>query len=368
MIWLLAVPALSIAGLATLLAALILVAERYLMDYGEVELTINNDKKYTVKGGDTLLATLKEQKIFIPSACGGRATCGYCKVKAMEGFSELLPTEAPLLTPEEISDQVRLACQLKVKNNVAVQIPGELFDISEFWGSVIEIEDLTYDIKYFRFKLVDPPSISYKAGQYVQFQTPEYEDVAESVYRAYSMCGVPTVEDEISLMVRYVPEGISTTYLFRHLKVGDEVIFTGPFGDFYLRDNDRRMICVAGGSGMAPIRSILFSMSREEITRRRPIFFFGARSKKDLFILDEWAEFEREHPEFKFIPALSKPDPEDGWTGETGYVTDLIPRHVDDIAECEGYLCGSPAMLNSCVDVLVSNGMPEERIYYDKFE
>lgn len=361
-------PILSIAGLAAFLAVLILIAERYLMDYGDVELTINDDKKLNVKGGGTVLSTLKSEKIFIPSACGGRATCAYCKVKAVSGFGEVLPTESPLLTKEEMDEGVRLSCQIKLKNDAAIEIPEELFSIKEFKAVVDAVEDLTYDIKLFRFKLTDPETIEYKAGQYIQFQAPEYGDVAESVYRAYSMSSLPAQKDIVELMVRLVPEGICTTYMFEYLKNGDEVTFTGPFGDFYLRDTDARMICIAGGSGMAPIRSILFSMSDEEIVRRKPIFFFGARSKADLFLLDEWAAFEEKHPDFKFVPALSQPEPEDDWKGETGRITDVVERYIESGDGSEGYLCGSPGMLNACLTVLGEKGIPEERIFYDKFE
>lgn len=361
-------PALSIAALATVLAVIILIVEHYLMDYGEVDLTINDERKYKVTGGSTLLNTLKKENIFIPSACGGRATCAYCKVKAVRGFGEILPTEEPLLTKEEIAQGIRLSCQLKVKNDVAIEIPEELFSIKEFKGRVEAIDDLTYDIKLFRFRLKTPETIDFKAGQYIQFQAPEYGDIDESVYRAYSMCNVPSDQTSVELMVRLVPDGICTTYMFEYLRVGDEVTFTGPFGDFYLRDSDRRMICIAGGSGMAPLRSILKSMSPEEIAKRRPIFFFGSRAKRDLFLMDEWRAFEQEHPDFTFIPTLSSPAPEDNWEGETGYIPSIVEKYVDNVAEAEGYLCGSPGMLNACVDMLVRSGMPEERIYYDKFE
>lgn len=361
-------PALSIAALATTLAVIILIAERYLMNYGEVELTVNKERKYRVQGGGTVLSTLKKENIFIPSACGGRATCAYCKVKAVSGFGEPLPTEEPLLTKEELAAGVRLSCQLKVKNDVAIEIPEELFSIREFKGRVQVIIDLTYDIKFFRFGLEDAELIDFKPGQYIQFQAPEYGEVDESVYRAYSMCNVPGNGRTVELMVRLVPEGICTTYMFRYLEVGNSVTFTGPFGDFFLRDSARRMICMAGGSGMAPLRSILRAMSSEDIARRRPIFFFGARAKRDLFMVDEWREFEQDHPDFRFIAALSSPEPEDHWDGETGYVTELVEKYVENISEAEGYLCGSPGMLNACVEVLIRNGMPKERIYYDKFE
>ncbi len=361
------VPALYMAGLASILAVIILIAERYLMDYGEVELTINDDKQFVVKGGNTVLNTLKEQKIFVPSACGGRATCAYCKVKAVSGFGDVLPTEAPVLTREEIEDGVRLSCQIKLKNNASIVIPEELFYIKEFQARVLRVQDLTYDIKQFCFELIEPDTIDFKAGQYIQFQAPEYGEVDESVFRAYSMCGVPANCNHVDLMVRLVPEGICTTYMFEHLKEGDPVTLTGPFGDFYLRDTDARMICIAGGSGMAPIRSILFSMTPEQIALRKPIFFFGARSRGDLFMVEEWNDFERTHPGFKFVPSLSQPAPDDNWDGDVGRVTEVIAKYVDDFSNAEGYLCGSPGMLDSCVKVLTELGIPEEKIYYDKF-
>lgn len=362
------IPAASIAGLATFLALIILIAERYLMDYGEVDLTINDEKVYKVKGGGTLLGTLKEQKIFVPSACGGRATCAYCKVKAVSGFAEVLPTETPLLTKEEIADNIRLSCQCKVKQDVKIEIPEELFYIKEYRARLDKIVELTYDIKMFRFKLLDPEGIVYKAGQYVQFQNEPYAECSEEVYRAYSMCGLPTEDDHIELMVRLVPEGIVTTYMFNYLRQGDEAVLTGPYGDFYLRDSDRKMVCIAGGSGMAPIRSIVLTMSKEEIAKRRPVFLFGARAAKDLFMVEEWRQFEKDFPGFTFVPVLSQPDPEDAWNGPQGYVTEVIAQYTDDIAEREAYLCGSPGMLNACIDVLTELGIPEERIYYDKFE
>ena len=360
------IPALSIACLATALSIIILLAERYLMDYGEVELKVN-DRSFKVIGGSSVLSTLKQLKIFVPSACGGRATCSYCKVTAVKGFGDVLPTETPLLTKEEIAKNVRLSCQIKVKNDCAIKIPEELFNIREYRAKVDYIADLTYDIRHFRFKLHDPAEINYRAGQYIQFQSQPYGDISESVYRAYSMSGRAEIKDQIELMVRLVPDGICTTYMFEHLRVGDEAVITGPFGDFYLRDNDCRMICIAGGSGMAPIRSILLGMTPEEIERRRPVFFFGARSKRDLFMVNDWQEFELKHPSFKFIPALSMPEADDNWEGETGKITDVVARHVSGGADCEGYLCGSPGLLNACIEVLGALGVDEERIYYDKF-
>jgi Na+-transporting NADH:ubiquinone oxidoreductase subunit F len=363
-----ALPVFTVAGLTTVLAALILLAERFLTDYGEVDLLINNEKKLRVRAGNTLLNTLKQEKIFIPSACGGRATCAYCKVKVNSGFGDVLPTEEPLLSPEEIARGVRLSCQVKVKTDVSITVPEALFKIKEYRVRLDKVADLTYDIKWFRFRLIEPDSIEYLAGQYIQFQAPEYGENSQSVYRAYSMCGRASEKGFVELMVRLVPGGIATTYLFHHLAVGGEATVSGPYGDFYLRNNPGRMLCVAGGSGMAPIRSILLEMSRDEIARRRPLFFFGARAVRDLFMVDEWREFEKNNPGFKFLPALSQPDPEDRWDGLTGRITDVIADHVENASDCDAYLCGGPGMLNACVAVLKDLGMSEDRIYYDKFE
>ncbi|MBM4326819.1 MAG: 2Fe-2S iron-sulfur cluster binding domain-containing protein [Deltaproteobacteria bacterium] len=338
------------------------------MDHQEVEIAINGERKIRVPGGKTLLESLKQHKIFVPATCGGRATCAYCKVKTISGFGAVLPTEAPVLSPEETRQGVRLACQVKLQSDVAIELPDALLSTREYRARTDKITDLTYDTKLFHFKLIAPATINYRAGQYIQFLTPEYGHVCESVCRSYSVCGVPTESDRVELMVRLVPEGICTTYMFNRLQEGDEVRFIGPFGDFYVRDSDRRMICIAGGSGMAPIRSMLRSMTQQEIARRKPIFFFGARAKKDLFMIEEWREFERAHPGFRFVPALSRPDPDDRWEGEVGRVTEIIDKYVSDFSNAEGYLCGSPGMLNACVDVLTKMGVPEERIYYDKYD
>lgn len=359
-------PTFSMAGLVTVLAIIILVAERYLLDYGELNLRVN-DKTFRVRGGNTVLNTLKEQKIFVPSACGGRATCAYCKVKALDGFGLVLPTETPLLTPEDISNNIRLSCQLKIRSDCAIQIPEELFSVREFRARLAYSEDLTYDIKLLTLALIEPEVIDYKAGQYIQFQSPEYGEVSESVYRAYSMSGLCTEKNAIQLMVRFVPEGIATTYIFHHMKPTDEVTFTGPYGDFYLRETGRRMICIAGGSGMAPIRAILLAMSAKEIEERRPIFFFGAKAQRDLFMLNEWREFGEKHANFIFVPALSDPDPDGAWDGETGRITTVVEKYIHDASESEGYLCGSPGLLNACIEALKGLGMPEENIFYDKF-
>jgi Na+-transporting NADH:ubiquinone oxidoreductase subunit F len=283
-----------------------------------------------------------------------------------EGGGNYLPTELPWISEEEKKQQVRLSCQFKVKNDVSIQIPEELFSVRQFTTTVERIRDLTHDIKEVRLKLNDPPNIEMKAGQFIQFQVPAYELTDEPVYRAYSMASVPSDTTHVELEIRLVPNGICTTYVHKHLKEGDTVTINGPYGEFFLRDTERDIICIAGGSGMAPLKSILLDMA-EKGSKRKARYFFGARTGKDLFLLDEMKELEERMENFTFIPALSDPEPDDNWTGETGLITDVVKRMAENATEAEAYLCGSPGMIDACVKVLSELGMPEERIYYDKF-
>jgi Na+-transporting NADH:ubiquinone oxidoreductase subunit F len=188
----------------------------------------------------------------------------------------------------------------------------------------------------------------------------------EPVYRAYSISSPPSSRNEIELEIRLVPNGICTTYVHRHLKKGDAVTINGPYGEFFRRDGESEMICIAGGSGMAPIKSLLNDMLDKGI-KRPARYFFGARSRRDLFLMDEMKALEKKLPTFQFIPALSAPMPEDQWSGETGLITDVVARHVPDASGKEAYLCGSPLMIDACIKVLKAKGMAEDRIYFDKF-
>lgn len=348
------------------LALLMVIADATVGNYGMARITINNDKVLDVEAGRPLLSTLKSEEIFIPSACGGRGSCGLCRVKVVEGGGNYLPTELPLLEKEDIDNLIRISCQLKVKNDMSIEIPEELFSVRQFETKVESIRDLTHDIKEVRLKLIDPPSIEMKAGQFIQFEVPEYELTDEAVYRAYSMASAPSETDVVELQIRLVPNGICTTYVHEHLKEGQDVSINGPYGDFFLRDTDRDIICIAGGSGMAPIKSILLDMA-EKGSKRKARYFFGARSARDLFLVDEMKELEQKMEDFKFIPALSEPQPEDNWTGETGLITDVVHRLVESAPDAEAYLCGSPGMIDACIKVLSDLGVPQEHIYYDKF-
>jgi Na+-transporting NADH:ubiquinone oxidoreductase subunit F len=356
-----------ISAVAVFLALLMVIADATIGNYGEVTVNVNSGaRELVVSGGQPLLKALTGEGIFIPSACGGRGSCGLCKVKVVEGGGQILPTELPWLSEEEKKNNIRLSCQFKVKNDLSIQIPDELFLVKQFTTVVESIRDLTHDIKEVRLKLVDPPEITPVAGQFVQFQVPAYELTDEPVYRAYSMASIPSDKNHIELEIRLVPNGICTTYVHKYLKEGDEVLVNGPYGDFYLQDTDRDIICIAGGSGMAPIKSILLDM-QEKGLKRKATYFFGARSAKDLFLLDEMRQLEKENEHFTFMPALSEPEAGDNWEGEVGLITDVVARHVKDGASKEAYLCGSPGMIDACIKVLTECGVPEDRIYYDKF-
>jgi Na+-transporting NADH:ubiquinone oxidoreductase subunit F len=357
----------TITLIATLLAVLVMIADATIADYGEVRLSINGgDRELAPRGGQSLLSTLKEQGIFIPSACGGRGSCGLCKVAVRSGAGELSPTEAPWLDEAERSSGLRLACQVKVKRDMELAIPERLFKIREYSAQVLSIRDLTYDIKEVTLGLIDPPSISLAAGNFVQLVAPAYELSPDPVYRAYSVASAPSSSGRVELEIRLVPNGICTTYVFTRLKVGDRVSINGPYGDFYLRDGDRELIFIAGGSGMAPIRSMLLDMAEKGIDRKAT-YFFGARAVRDLFLVEEMRELERRLPNFRFVPALSSPAPEDAWAGETGLITEVLDRRFKSLGNHEAYLCGSPGMIDSSIKVLRKKGMPEELIFYDKF-
>ena len=358
----------SMASISAILSILLVIAERYLANYGECNITINDDEEFKTQGGSTLLSTLNSQKIFLPSACGGRGTCGYCKCKVLEGVGPILPTEEPLLSPEEMKENIRLSCQIKVKRDIRIEIPEELFNIKEFRTKVAMIRDLTHDIKLVRFSLIEPNEINFKAGQYVQLQTNPYADVKESVSRAYSMSSPNFEKTHVDLMIRLVPDGICTTWVHEHLQEGDDVRIIGPMGDFYIRESDSEMVLVAGGSGMAPIVSLLEDIVHRKIDRKIT-YFFGALTRKDLFFLDEMAEFEKKIPGFTFVPALSEPEPDDDWDGVTGLITKPLEEYLQkiDATSCQAYLCGSPGMINASINVMKKYQMKMDQIFYDPF-
>lgn len=356
----------AISGLAAFLAILMVIADATIANYGEVKVTINEQKELIVQGGRPLLSTLMSEGIFIPSACGGRGSCGLCKVKGVKGFGQYLPTELPWISPEEREQNIRLSCQIKVKNDLEISIPEELFNVREYRAEVSRLRDLTYDIKEVTLKLADSDKMSFKAGQFIQFEVPAYKLTDEPVYRAYSIASAPVNNGEVELEIRLVPNGICTTYVHKYLKEGDQVVINGPYGDFFLRDTDRDIVFIAGGSGMAPIKSILLDMAARGVARK-VTYFFGARTRADLFLVAEMQALEEKLANFSFVPSLSAPEEDDNWKGETGMITDTVAKHLSSGDSVEAYLCGSPGMIDACVKVLTAGGVPEELIYYDKF-
>jgi Na+-transporting NADH:ubiquinone oxidoreductase subunit F len=360
------IPVLIITGISTFLAIVVVISDKLFNSYGECSININNEKDLKVDGGQTLLTSLSENKIFIPSACGGKATCGLCKVKVIKGGGTLLPTEEPYLSEEEKSDNIRLSCQVKVKNDMEIFIPDEIFSIKEYKTILEKTTDLTHDIKEFRFSLIIPPEIKIKAGQYIQVKTRPYGKIKDSVFRAYSVSSSPSEKGFLELIVRKVPGGICTTYMHDYLEAGDDVILTGPYGEFYIHEGADKYIFIAGGSGLAPIKSIVFDLM-EKGSDKEMHFFFGAVSKKDLYYYDLFRQIEKKHRNFHYYPSLSRPADGDEWKGETGLITDIVAKHIKSSEKSHAYLCGSPGMIDACVKVLEQTGFDESMIFYDKF-
>lgn len=361
-----------VAGIGTVLAAIIAVVDLFVNNYGEVDININSGKKILkVKGGSNLLNTLSKSGIFVPSACGGRGSCGACKVKITSDVGPILPTEKPYMSVDEIKNNIRLSCQIKVKNNIEIQLPERLFNIKKFKGTLEKLTDLTYDIKELRIKLDTPDEISFQAGQYVQLVVPPYDKIKNSTQRAYSISSSPSDKNYLELIIRLVPNGIATTYVHKHLKENDKIEFVGPFGEFIRQDTKADMICAAGGSGMAPIKSIIEDMINSNIMNRNIWYFFGANSLRDLYFKEMFEEIEKKYNNFHFIPSLSAPQENDNWAGESGIITNVIDKYLKTIipseTEKEGYLCGSPGMIDACKKVFTSNNIDKNRIYYDKF-
>ena len=355
-------PLIVLVGIALLLGIILALADHFFANYGDCKIEVNSDKELIVKGGNTLLAGLLDNKIFLPSACGGRATCGFCKCKVNSGGGAILPTELPFLSKHEKKDGTRMACQIKIRSDIDIAIPETLLSVKEFKTTVEEINDLTHDIKEVVMKLAEPETISFKPGQYIQYQIP---DTVE--YRAYSVSSIPSQTDRVEIITRLVPEGVCTTYLHNVLSEGDEAVVTGPYGEFYLQeDSEKEIVCIAGGSGLAPIKSIVFHLF-EKGTNRKITFFFGAREVKDLYYRKEFEKLAEEHENFNYVPALSNPVPADNWTGETGFVHLCLKNHLDKTSEKEAYLCGPPVMIDASVSALQVFGINDKDIYFDKF-
>jgi len=358
---------LIISGISAFLALLIELADFFIANYGECRLLINQKKDLMVKGGSPLLFTLQEEGIFIPSACGGKGTCAYCKVKVLQGGGPVLPTETPYLSEEEIRDGVRLSCQVKVRNDLVLEIPEDLLMIQEYKTRVGKITDLTPTIKGIVLEIIHPDDgIFFKPGQFIQFEIPKYKRSHGPEYRAFSIASSPRENKKIELYIGLVEKGMVSTYIHHYLKQGDEITIRGPFGDFYYRDANRDILMIATGTGLAPIMSLLRYMRTEKIQRKATLFF-GTRTQEDLYLMDELRGLEKELPAFKYIPTLTREAEGSSWQGERGRVTVLLEKYFIEIAECEVYICGNTNMVESCLDIFKEKNIPEGRIYFDKF-
>lgn len=394
--------------LTLLLVGLLLLVESKVVVKGTYRIRINNDDDSDIKAsaGATLLSSLADNGIYIPSACGGGGTCGTCKCRVEGGQNGLLPTEKAHLSVAEQKADFRLACQFKVKTDVAVHLPQDIFNVKKFEATVVSNENIATFIKELTLALDPGEALEFNAGAYIQIDIPEYElsfsqfrkrvserfrpawdrfnfwklrsKNEEPVFRAYSLANPPYEKDRLSFTIRIatppdgqsdLPPGTGSSYIF-NLQPGDRVTLSGPYGEFLVKDTDREM-CFIGGAGMAPLRSQIFHQLNALKTRRRMSFWYGARSKQELFYDNDFRALEREHPNFTFHVSLSNPGPEDHWTGQTGYIHhylhDAYLVDHEDPTEIEYYLCGPPPMIDAVVTMLDDLGVEPEMILFDMF-
>ncbi len=354
---------LSFAGLTVVLAAWLMISERLLINYGICKLDINaGEKPLEVDGGQTLLASLYANEIFIPSACGGKGSCGHCKITVTDGGGPVLPTETPYLTRKEIRSNTRLACQVKIREDIYVRIPADYLNVRMFNATIESNVDLTYDINEIRMRLQNPSEISQRPGQYVQVQAPSPDG---PVFRAYSISSPVHEPNIIQLVVRLIPGGIGSTYL-HNVKPGDTVNFTGPYGEFWLNEDPSvEIVCVGGGCGMAPMRNIIYTLY-DRWPDRVCWLFFGCRTTKDIFYLEEFEELAKDHSNFHVIYALSdKLGKDEKWDGETGFIHLSVDKYLESSVRRQAFLCGPQPMIEAVTRILHEKGTDD--IFYDEF-
>jgi Na+-transporting NADH:ubiquinone oxidoreductase subunit F len=390
-----------------LLVTLLVVARRRLVAHGDVSIVINDDaaKALKVQAGGTLLGTLAEHKIFIPSACGGKGACGVCEVVVREGGGEMLPTEAGFISRGEAKRGCRLACQVKVKRDMKIEVAPEIFEVRRWRCRVVSNRNVATFIKELKLALPEGETVPFRAGGYVQIECPphalafrdfdidaQFRDVwdrfdlwrfhstcPEPVTRAYSMANYPGERGMLLFTIRIcfppdyrtdIPPGIMSSWVF-NLKPGDEVTVSGPFGEFFARDTDREMCFVGGGAGMAPMRSHIFDQFHRLHTKRKVTFWYGARSLREAFYTGEFDAIQAANQNFEWHLALSEPLAEDNWTGATGFIHQvLFDRYLKSHPapeEIEYYMCGPGPMTRAVIDMLLSLGVDRENILLDDF-
>ncbi|GAB4332511.1 MAG: NADH:ubiquinone reductase (Na(+)-transporting) subunit F [Bacteroidales bacterium] len=394
-----------------LLVVILLYARKKLTPQGDVKIIINDEKEVVTSPGSSLLSTLSAQKIFLPSACGGGGTCGMCKCQVLDGGGSILPTETGFFTRKEQMNNWRLGCQVKVREDMKIQIPPEIFGIKKWECEVVSNRNVATFIKEFVVKLPEGERLDFRSGGYIQIDVPPCEvdfgkDIeveeeyrgdwdkfkmwdlkmknTEPIFRAYSMANHPAEGNIIMLNVRIatppwdraknafmnVNPGICSSYIFSR-KPGDKVTISGPYGEFFIKDTDREMMFIGGGAGMAPMRSHIFHLFYTEHTKRKTTFWYGGRSKRELFYVDQFREIEKNNPNFKFYIGLSEPLPEDNWDGYTGFIHQVIYdnylKNHPEPEEIEYYLCGPPMMNDAVQKMLDDLGVPKENIAFDDF-
>jgi len=409
-IWVITLSVVMFLFVMLLLVGVLLYARAKLVPSGPVKLNINDEKELDVNAGDTLLTTLSQNEIYLPSACGGGGTCALCKCQVFEGAGDILPTEVGYFTRKEIQDNWRLSCQVKVKEDMDIGVPEEVFGIKKWECEVVSNKNVATFIKEFVVKLPEGENLDFKSGGYIQVDVPACEisfadmevekefredwdklnlwDLKmvnpEPVFRAYSMANHPAEGNIIKLNVRIatppwdrkknkfmnVNPGVCSSYIFSR-KPGDKVTISGPYGDFFIKETEREMVYIGGGAGMAPLRSHIFHLFHTLKTDRKVSYWYGARSKREIFYEEDFRKIEKEFPNFSFHIALSEPLPEDKWDGYTGFIHQVVlDNYLKDHPEpeeVEYYLCGPPIMNESVLDMLDSLGVPEENIDLDDF-
>jgi len=323
-------------------------------------------RELTVTSGDSVFVALQKHEIFLPTICGGQGMCGQCKLTVFEGGSEITPAERQHLTHAQLEAGLRLGCQVIVQNDLKIEIAEESLGANQFKGEVVMLSDLNHDIKQLRIKLTEPKQIEFIPGQYVKLNVPISIDPAE-VSRAYSFANSPGDKGFVDLMVRKVPGGVCTSWVFGRLKPGDEISFSGPFGSFGLSDSGREMVWIGGGSGMSPFMSMMEFIQEQKQDKKIPkcTLFFGAVQKKDLVLVEKMQSLAEELDWFTFVPALSAPADDDDWSGETGLITDVVARNIKDGSDMEAYLCGSPGMIDASIKMLLEIKFDDSRIFRD---
>lgn len=397
-------------GVMLLLVAMLLYAKAKLAPSGPVKITINEDRVIDVNGGSSLLSTLANEKIFLPSACGGGGTCAMCKCQVFEGGGSILPTETGYFTRKEQMNHWRLGCQVKVREDMKIEVPHEVFGIKKWECTVVSNRNVATFIKEFVVQLPEGESLDFKSGGYIQIDVPaievDYKNIEvekeyredwdkfkmwdlkmknpEPIFRAYSMANHPAEGNIVMLNIRIatppwdrkanafmkVNPGICSSFIFSR-KPGDKVTVSGPYGEFFIKPTEKEMMFIGGGAGMAPMRSHIFDLFQTRKTSRKATFWYGGRSIRELFYMEDFQKIQSDNPNFKFNVALSEPKPEDKWTGYTGFIHQVILDNYlkthPEPEEIEYYICGPPMMNDAVIKMLDDYGVPPENIAFDDF-